>query len=402
MKKQSLWSAPFVLVTLVSLFDSMSHMMLQFMISSYAVDIGISQALAATIVSLIGVTALVMRPAAGWMLDTFRQKRLLAASMAGISVAMLLYLLAGDFWTLLAARLVHGLCYGLSAVASVTIAGSLVPQERIGSGIAVFGMGNTFSVISATKIAQGIYAAFGSRGLFAVCLGCALCGFALSLLLPDVGVPRTEKHAFRLPIEKQALPFALLSLLFSGSQAINSAFMVIYFRAAAETGRLIGDAGITLMIWGIAIFICRPFVGKLYDKLGVVPAVSICMTCSALYMVALGLTPSAAVTYFCTLLFGGLGGCSSSVVQAAAYASSPQSSKGAANSTNLMGTDIGTFLGGVVSGWCVTAFSSASAPLRGYQISWVLCVIPLALAIAFCLVFRRSRMLRPYSEGQTA
>jgi len=153
MEKQTLWSRPFLMIMAVSLCDSMSHMMLQFMISSYAVQIGIAASLAATLVSIISVSSLVMRPIAGRLVDALNQKWLLVLSMATTCGAMVLYFFAADFWSLLIARLMHGLSYGLSTVASITIAGALVPKDRIGSGIAIYGMGNTVSVIFGTKIA---------------------------------------------------------------------------------------------------------------------------------------------------------------------------------------------------------------------------------------------------------
>ncbi len=401
MKRQSLFSGPFLMVIGVSLCDSMSHMMLQFMISSYAVDIGIAATLAAALVSIISVASLLMRPVAGWLVDALNQKRLLVFAMAASCVAMLLYYFAADFWSLLLARLVHGLSYGLSAVAAVTIAGALVPRERIGSGIAIYGMGNTVSVIFATKIAQLIIRAGGASWMFAACLIFSGCGLLLAALLP--ASPKRPKQAGRRSLRelleslytRQALPFAGLSMLFSLSQAINSAFLVIYFRESAACGRYIGDSGITMMIWGVAIFACRPLVGKLYDRFGLVPAAVACMGCGALYMVVLGITPNVYVTYLATFFFGGMCGCSSSVLQAAAYAAAPRERKGAANSTNLMGGDIGSSLGGVVFGWTVTAFASNSLPTRGYQISYLLCTIPLLIAIAFCLIMRKSRLLRP-------
>ncbi|MBR6425510.1 MAG: MFS transporter [Oscillospiraceae bacterium] len=399
MKKESLWSLPFVMMILISVFDSMGHMMLQFMISSYAIDIGIAEALAATLVSVISISSLLMRPVAGRLVDALNKKRLLIASLAGLSLAMVGYLLSFNFVTLLLARLIHGLCYGITTVASVTIAGSLVPRDRIGSGIALYGMGNSVSVIFATKIGQIIYGAGGARALFSAGLFCALCALALAIALPLKNqVPEKKRFQIKDALQglfaKEALPYAFMNALFSGSQAINSAFMVIFFGLRTELGKSAGDAGITLMIWGIAIFIVRPLVGKLYDKLGFVPSVSLCMSCSTLYMVVLALSPSPLFTYLATLLIGGFGGSSATVLSSATYESAPAARKGAANSTQLMGSDIGTAIGGVLCGWSVAHFVSNTDPLFRYRISWLLCCIPLLIAIAFAVLLRKKPFFR--------
>lgn len=402
MKNNTLWSLPFLMMILISAFDSMGHMMLQFMISSYAVDIGISAALAATLVSVISVSSLVMRPVAGALVDALNKKRLLIGSLVGLCAAMVCYLFAHNFVTLLLARLIHGLSYGITTVAAVTIAGSLVPRDRIGSGIAIYGMGNTISVIFGTKVAQLIYGAGGAKWLFSACLLCSACGLLLAVFLPLRNQSRKGGFSLKATLlnvfTKEALPFALLNGLFSGSQAINSAFMVIYFTLRASLGKGIGDAGITLMIWGIAIFVVRPLVGRMYDRLGFVPSVSICMTCSTLYMVVLALSPGPWFTYLATFVIGGFGGCSGSVLQSATYESAPLGRKGAANSTQLMGSDIGAALGGVLAGWSVTYFARDELPLFGYQVSWLLCCLPLILAIVLAVLFRKLNVVRPASR----
>lgn len=399
MEKQALWTRPFLMIIAVSLCDSMSHMMLQFMISSYAVQIGIAASLAATLVSIISVSSLVMRPVAGRLVDALNKKWLLVLSMATTCGAMVLYFFAADFWSLLIARLTHGLSYGLSTVAAITIAGALVPKDRIGSGIAIYGMGNTVSVIFGTKIAQIIIRLGGNQWMFASCLVFSAAALLLSLFLPSVDKKEREKQHFNVRevlsnlFAKQAIPFAGLSMLFSLSQAINAAFMVIYFNESARLGRNIGDPGIVMMLWGIAIFIYRPFVGKLYDRFGLAPTTVMCMGGGTLYMLLLSCTPNAVVTYLGTIVLGGLCGCSTSALQAASYEASPPEKKGAASSTNLIGSDVGSAIGGIIFGWTVTAFSDPILPLRGYQVSYILCTIPLITAVTTCVIWRNSRVL---------
>jgi len=388
----------------VSLCDSMSHMMLQFMISSYAVQIGIAASLAATLVSIISVSSLMMRPIAGRLVDALNQKWLLVLSMATTCGAMVLYFFAADFWSLLIARLMHGLSYGLSTVASITIAGALVPKDRIGSGIAIYGMGNTVSVIFGTKIAQVIIRLGGNQWMFASCLMFSVAALILSLFLPNGEKKQRQAKAFQFRqlfanlFAKQAIPYASLSMMFSLSQAINSAFMVIYFNESARMGRDIGDPGIVMMLWGIAIFIYRPFVGKMYDRFGLAPTTVMCMGGGTLYMLLLSCTPNAIATYLGTVILGGLCGCSTSALQAASYEASPKEKKGAASSTNLIGSDIGSAIGGSLFGWSVTTFSVPNLPLRGYQISYVLCTIPLIVEIVSCMFMQIRNKNKSFSH----
>ena len=85
----------------------------------------------------------------------------------------------------------------------------------------------------------------------------------------------------------------------------------------------------------------------------------------------------------------GFGG-SVPVLQAAAFSAAPPERKGAANSTNLMGGDLGNAVGGVFYGAIATWFTREGAPSFGYQMSFRVAGMLCVLAVIYLLILSRN------------
>ncbi len=405
-RRTSIWSVPFVLLMVINFFDTVCFQMLRAMMTQYALDIGIATQRAAMLSSVLSIASLVMRPLAGRLMDTRNNRRVMIAAYFGMAVTMALYFFARSYVLLMFVRLLNGVFYGISAVCTVTIAGTLLPEDRMGSGIGIFGMGLAVAVTFSSMIGVWLYS-YGEKVLFGAALGCIVCCLALSLCIPDVARQlETEKKPLRAVIRglfsREALPVAILNAAFCLAHSVMGVFLVVYFSARTGEGIHMGTAGTFYMIWGLTLFAARPLSGKLYDRYGLVPVEALCLSCFCLFLFLISVSTSWAVT-ICSAIIGSFGfGGSVPVLQAAAFTSAPPARKGAANSTNLMGGDLGAALGGVFYGAVATHFARPEAPSFGYQMSFrVAGCICLAAMVYLLLLTRHPRLgLRRFRRPQ--
>ena len=392
-KRTTIWSLPFVLLMIVNFFDTICFQMLRAMMTQYALDIGIVTAQAAILSSVLSIASLVMRPVAGRLMDTLNNRRVMIFAYLGMALTMALYFVARTYPLLLLVRLLNGVFYGISAVCTVTIAGTLLPEDKMGSGIGMFGMGLAVAVTFSSMIGVWLYG-FGEKVLFGASLSCILACLILSILIPNV--PRkleTQKKPVLQIIKglfsREALPIAMLNMTFCLAHSVMGVFLVVYFGARNSEGIHMGTAGTFYMIWGLTLFAARPISGKLYDKYGLVPIETLCLSCFCAFMFLISASTSWPMTIAAAIIGSfGFGG-SVPVLQAAAFTSAPPERKGAANSTNLMGGDLGAALGGVFYGAVATYFTRADQPSYGYQMSFRVAGIICLLAMVYLLFLMR-------------
>lgn len=399
-KKETIWSLPFIFLMIISLFDSLSFSMLRTMMTQYAIDIGIAETAAATIVSVMSVASLIMRPVAGRLVDCFNNKRIMTFTFAGTVLTMICYFFARTYWLLILVRLMHGICYGITAVVSLTIVGSLLPEKKMGNGIAMYGMGLVVSITFSTMIGVAVYS-LGANALFGASLLSSVICLVLSLFVPDskrelqkpgkISLGRTLKGL----LAKEALPIAFLYFLLQLAQSAMGVYLVVYLNARAD----IGSPGVMFFFWGLMLFLARPVSGKLYDKFGVAPVLVLCFACYAIFNIMLSLSVGPWMTYIAGL-FGSFGfGGAVPVLQAAAFNSVEPARKGAANSTALIGSDLGASLGGICCGQILGMMAVDGVIVAAsYQRMFMCMIVPLAIGIVFCFILLRKRK----SVGQGA
>lgn len=392
-KKDSIWSVPFVLMMVINFFDTICFQMLRAMMTQYALDIGIMTAQATVLTSVLSFASLIMRPIAGRLVDTQNNKRVMMISYIGMVVTMGLYFVAKSYPMLILVRLLNGIFYGISAVCTVTIAGTLLPEDKMGSGIGLFGMGLAVSVTFSSMIGIWLYS-FGSAVLFGASLFSAATCLILTFFIPNVERKRNTEERTALQIikglfAKEVLPVAFLNMAFCIAHSVMGVFLVVFFNARTAEGINMGTAGVFYMVWGLTLFLARPIAGKLFDKYGLIPIESLCLICFFAFMMLISSSTSWTATLIAAVVGSfGFGG-SVPVLQAAAFNSAPPEKKGAANSTNLMGGDLGNALGGVFYGYVATWFVKAGQPSYGYQVSFRIAGIICLLALVYMFILMK-------------
>lgn len=388
--KKSIWSRTFLLLFLLTIFDQMSFLCTRAIISKYALDLGMTETMAGVVAGVLSIAALFSRPVAGRILGPsgISKKKILMGAVVGSMVIVSSYTVVKSFVPLVLVRILNGITYGVSGIAELTMASDTLDEEVMGSGIAVFGLGNIISLAFAPSLSVYLYDSFSPNTLFIFCICTSVIAIGIAALIPDskrrvaVAAPeknKTKSGGLRALIDQffavEAVEPAILNFASQIAYASISAFIVVF-------GGIKGWDQIALFytVYSFSLFIFKPVNGKLYDKKGLAPLVILGNLSFALGIFLIGTTDSFGVcllaAVFCSYGYGG----AISAFQAEALKSTSYERHGIASGTYFMFNDLGGFLGASLAGMVVSWL--------GYAKMYCLFTLPLLAAIAFYLVMR--------------
>ena len=91
-----------------------------------------------------------------------------------MAAACLGYMLALNPFIVTAARIIHGVGFACCSVCMATWMSNLLPRDKIGSGMGLYGAMNALAMALAPAIGIFTYRLFGYRAAFGVAMLCAL------------------------------------------------------------------------------------------------------------------------------------------------------------------------------------------------------------------------------------
>ena len=125
------------------------------------------------------LTALLVRPFSGFIVDSFPRKRVLLISLFFYCAFFGGYAAAGTLTLFAILRTMHGAPFGASSVANSTMAIDVLPSSRRTEGIGFYGLSNNIATAIAPTIGVYIYTATGNfELLFWIAFAVALLGLA--------------------------------------------------------------------------------------------------------------------------------------------------------------------------------------------------------------------------------
>ena len=300
---EPLWSRPFVFHFLSSFFLASGLMAVLTVMPLYVANqLHGNTSLVGMATTLFTVSAVLVRPFMGYLLDTMNRRVLFLAALLALAAGHFSNILITGFAALFALRFLHGIPWGAAQTASSTIAADLIPASRRGEGIGYFGLTFTFAgavgplasltLLDASSFSM-VFAAAGAIG----CISLLMAAFAR---YPDTPVQRTP-FLLRSIIEVRVGWIAAATLLTTTSWGVILSFIALY---AQEKG--LPHAGLYFTLDAIGTFISRFRAGHLFDRYG--PRWLLAGGYSALILsiLLLGVSPTP-VAYIVSALLLGIG-----------------------------------------------------------------------------------------------
>ena len=397
-QREALWSAPFILILIVSLLVSTGHYMLMSTLPLYAVRLSGNRAMAGLMVTLLTISALLFRPFFGNLMDSRGRKPVLVTGAFILMATALLYNFTAALSLLLIIRFFQGAGFSAHTTSSGTIVADMVPASRLSEGIGYFGMANTAATALGPSIGLYCVDRLGYNMLFVWVLVLSVLSFLSTLMVnygkkysstgasPDNDPPgsgqrsegiqalRKNQHFIEATSIRPSLVMFFIALTFGAIIAYIPAFGI---------SRKIDNIGIFFTVYAVAVLIARTFTGRIADTHGFTKVMipGLIVLCLSLAILANGYTLQA-VLLAGTLYGFGYGICYP-LSNAIVIRLCPKDRRGAATATIFAAMDIGIGMGAMLWGWVAGA--------SGYSAVFLLssiCIL-ISLLLYMTLVFKR-------------
>ena len=190
-------------------------------------------------------------------------------------LSCLLYFLVNDVNFLLIVRFIHGIGFGASANAIVTIATAILPKKRFGEAFGYFMLGTTIAIGLGPYIGGLLYDIVGSVGCFAsASLFAAIALICISFIDVSRHDPANNKNQVKKEeksysglqkvFEYKAIPVSLFTALTS----LGYVSILSFYRLYAVEVDLVSAFSWFFIVYSIVLILSRPLAGKIQDRYG--------------------------------------------------------------------------------------------------------------------------------------
>ncbi|MBM6760502.1 MFS transporter [Megamonas hypermegale] len=267
MTKVKLWTRNFMaLVWANGLLFAGFHFLLP-TLPLYAASIGATGTEIGIITGIFGFSAIFIRLFTDTGVRKFGKKKCLYFGLFCSFLATFSYDIFTSVYSLILARILHGIGFGLSTTFAAALVADVIPAQRRGEGIGYFGLGSTVAMAVAPALGVMLLTDFSANILFLTSM--------VVTLLSAVSAKLCNAKEAPLPAEKKSISIrhkiceygtgipSILTVLFGAAYGSINTFVAMM---ANEAG--IENAGLFFIVGTIFVFISRPFGGRIFDSKG--------------------------------------------------------------------------------------------------------------------------------------
>ena len=204
------------------------------------------------------ITALVIRPFSGYMVDSFPRKIVLMVSFGAFAIFLAGYLAASTLLLFTIVRTLHGGPFGTLTTANATVAIDVLPSSRRTEGIGYYGLSNNLAMALAPTIGIYVYQLTHSfEFLFWIALIVACAGWLVdaTVTLPSKEIVRNKS---KLSLDRFFLVrgwlLGLNMVAFGFSFGVLSNYLAIYGK---EVMGITGGTGTYFLLCSVGLITSR-------------------------------------------------------------------------------------------------------------------------------------------------
>ena len=283
---EKIFTMDFFLIFGALLFSALVMYALMSTVTEYATSMGTSASIAGLVSGIYIFGGLCSRIYSANALERMNWKRLAIVFLSIHFLACILYFFANNVTLLLIVRFIHGLGFGASANAIVTIASAILPKKRFAEAFGYFMLGTTIAVGLGPYISGFFYDHWGALGSFG--LATAFSAIALlCILILDIGkydLKNNDENEEIADIENitdsmedeskygiidkifevPAIPVSL----FTGLTSLGYVSILSFYRLYAVETDLVSAFSLFFILYSIILVASRPIAGKIQDSYG--------------------------------------------------------------------------------------------------------------------------------------
>ncbi|WP_169713788.1 MFS transporter [Paludifilum halophilum] len=350
-----LWSRNFILICLTNFLVFVSFQIFVPTLPLYVDRLGGSESAVGVIVGAFTLSAVVIRPWLGRMVDTHGRRGIYLVGLLFFFATTLAYFSMTTVFLLFILRVLHGFSWGAVTTAASTIATDLIPDRRRGEGMGYYGLFTNLAVAFGPALGLWVVERYSFPVLFAGAAGLVFAAWATAVTI-QYPAPR------RVPAEEESRRDRMTAgVLTKGTLATSAMGLCVTFTLGGIVAYLplfaqergIPHAGWFFTVFAVTMVAIRPWAGKLFDRQGprlTIPCGLISLTLS---LALLSVTDSLSALLTAAALYGTGFGAVHPSLQAWTIQRSPSSAKGRANGIFFASFDLGLGIGSILSGLVV-------------------------------------------------
>ena len=308
------------------------------------------------------ITALVIRPFSGYMVDSFPRKTVLMIAFGAFAIFFAGYLAASTLFLFTIVRTLHGGPFGTLTTANATVAIDVLPSSRRTEGIGYYGLSNNLAMALAPTIGIWIFQLTKSfEFLFWLALVVACAGWLVdaTVKLPSKEIIRNKtKLSFDRFFLLRGWLLGLNMVAFGFSFGVLSNYLAIYGK---EVMGITGGTGTYFLLCSIGLMASRLQGSKALRQGRVTYNAGSGMVISLVGYTLFILVPNDVGYYGSALLIGLGNGHMWPAFQNMTINVAQNNQRGTANSTILISWDIGMGLGILLGGVIAEYFGYGAA-----------------------------------------
>ena len=284
-----IFTKDFFLIFAALLFSALVMYALMSTVTEHATAMGTSATIAGLVSGIYIFGGLCSRIYSANALERRNWKKLAIIFLSVHFFACIFYFFANNVTLLLIVRFIHGLGFGASANAIVTIASAILPKKRFGEAFGYFMLGTTIAVGLGPYISGFFYDNWGAFGSFGLATAFSFIALVCILILDiakyenkhnleiesnldndlmedDVSIE--EKGKFRSIIDKILEVPAIPVSLFTALTSLGYVSILSFYRLYAVEVNLVGAFSLFFLVYSIVLVASRPIAGKIQDNYG--------------------------------------------------------------------------------------------------------------------------------------
>lgn len=354
METKKLFSKDIILLLMASFFYMASPMLVTPLITGFSESLGAGSLVMGIVGGLTNICSLCIQPFAGGIADKVSKYKLGCIGVTFLILACLGYVIAQNPAIILLFRALNGIGFAFCSVCFSTWIANILPPDKIGFGMGLYGMMNALAMAVSPAIGVTIYHKFGYRIAFVFALGFAIACILSIQFCTDKGNPilkqqPDKKKRLRL-FEPKIIPLALVIMCFTIPYCATQSFIVRY----AESKNLPITVSLYFTIYAIALLVSRFILSNAFDRVNFKIFLFIGSACALLSMYFMTTMHNNLQMALAAVFMAGGYGLMCTVAQSEAVTSVKEEKRGLANSTYYIGLNLGMalgpFLGGILYG----------------------------------------------------
>lgn len=344
------------------------------LIVGFSESVGAAAVLTGIIGGLMNMCSIVCRPAVGNMSDHISKYRLALAGVILTVAACTGYVIATDPVVIVIARIINGIGFSCCSVCMSTWLANMLPADKIGSGMGLYGMMNALAMAAAPALGVWIYQALGYHAAFIAALVFAVATGVIIQFISDKGEPEADDagsispdgtraasrtddtyHDPEMPgrthrisiLDRRVLPITAIIMLFAIPYCATQSFIVSY----TETKGLPVHVSLFFPLYAVALLILRMTLKGSFDRKPFRTFLFAGAACAFCSIGLLTFMQNNVLMILAAIFMAGGYGIMCSVCQSTAMLLVEKNRRGIANSTYYVGLDLGMAAGPVIGGF---------------------------------------------------